>query len=669
MKNYLILFMLFSVDALAGDYYDNLTPAELAALQDPTTRNEDISNTVIDVDVEMMGDGNYLYEYTVTSPNTNLGEIAIFQVDVSCNYSPSESLGYPEMTSYSDDSWHLTLGKEHPDFPDSYPADVSSGNQATWSLMLNPNEAKAGYILISSQAPVDREYTLTPDMSLDGYDYRGIDEFTPNIPWTGDFITFGTTQGPFCPPYQCDHDGCLSEEEDLDQDDVRNEDDNCPTVSNPNQQDEDEDGVGDDCEDLPTNTAPVANDDSLTTNQNENLHIDLSDLLNNDTDPEDDNLALTDVISGTGGYIDLGEGNDLNFYPTTDFTGDATFIYEISDGYLTDTATVTINVVAVVTNTAPVAVDDSLDATENVAITFTASELISNDSDPESDTLTITSVTSGTGGTVVLTGVSIDFTPTTDFFGDATFTYEISDGELTDTATVVVAVAEVVAGQVITGTKRADNLTGTAGDDTIYGLKHYDTIHGGAGNDYIDGGNHNDTLYGEDGNDTILGGDYHDYIDGGAGNDTIHGGDDPGDDTIIGGTGNDTLNGGKGHDTYIFNAGDGQDTIIDLDQYTNTLELHSISKESLWFTRVNDDVIINILGTTDQITILNWYTAAPLSNNYKMQYIEAAGFHLTPTQAELLVDAMVTHAIPADTASIPVDVQTAQAANWISGTL
>ncbi|MDA7089354.1 Ig-like domain-containing protein, partial [Pseudomonas sp. SA3-5] len=62
------------------------------------------------------------------------------------------------------------------------------------------------------------------------------------------------------------------------------------------------------------------------------------------------------------------------------------------------TATVTVGAA----NDAPVAVDDSLTATEDTPVIFTAAQLTGNDSDPEGSPLTINNVTSGNGGTAVL---------------------------------------------------------------------------------------------------------------------------------------------------------------------------------------------------------------------------------------------------------------------------
>ena len=87
----------------------------------------------------------------------------------------------------------------------------------------------------------------------------------------------------------------------------------------------------------------------------------------------------------------------------------------------------TVNVAAV--NDAPVANADTLAATEDTPVTYTAAQLLGNDTDVDGDTLTIASVTSGTGGTAVLNGNgTVTFTPNANFNGAASFTYTATDG-------------------------------------------------------------------------------------------------------------------------------------------------------------------------------------------------------------------------------------------------
>jgi len=96
-------------------------------------------------------------------------------------------------------------------------------------------------------------------------------------------------------------------------------------------------------------------------------------------------------------------------------------------------------------NHAPVAVNDTLTATEDTAVIYTAAQLLGNDTDVELSTLSIASVTSGTGGTAVLNANgTVTFTPNVNFNGPAAFSYTASDGTLpSNTATVTVNVTAV----------------------------------------------------------------------------------------------------------------------------------------------------------------------------------------------------------------------------------
>jgi CSLREA domain-containing protein len=92
-------------------------------------------------------------------------------------------------------------------------------------------------------------------------------------------------------------------------------------------------------------------------------------------------------------------------------------------------------------NAAPDAVDDS--ATFEVNSGSHGIDVLANDTDPDLDALTITSVTQGTHGTVVNNGTSVSYTANGNFTGSDTFTYTIDDGHgHTDTATVTIAVVD-----------------------------------------------------------------------------------------------------------------------------------------------------------------------------------------------------------------------------------
>lgn len=96
-------------------------------------------------------------------------------------------------------------------------------------------------------------------------------------------------------------------------------------------------------------------------------------------------------------------------------------------------------------NTAPTASDDSASTEEDTAVTI---NVLSNDTDPESDTLSVDSATTPADGSVVVNGDdTIAYTPDSEFSGTDTFDYTVSDtGGLTDTATVTVTVEAAASG-------------------------------------------------------------------------------------------------------------------------------------------------------------------------------------------------------------------------------
>lgn len=89
-------------------------------------------------------------------------------------------------------------------------------------------------------------------------------------------------------------------------------------------------------------------------------------------------------------------------------------------------------------NSAPVAVNDTVALPKKAAIVI---DVLVNDSDPEGDDLSIIAVTQGAKGTVEITADGqLLYTPAKSFKSDS-FSYTISDGEKTATATVSLALA------------------------------------------------------------------------------------------------------------------------------------------------------------------------------------------------------------------------------------
>lgn len=90
----------------------------------------------------------------------------------------------------------------------------------------------------------------------------------------------------------------------------------------------------------------------------------------------------------------------------------------------------------------PDAVDDSITIAEDSGANVV--NVLTNDTDPNSDPLTITAVTQGAHGSVAIGASVVTYTPAANFFGSDSFTYTIDDGHSgTDTATVSVTVTNV----------------------------------------------------------------------------------------------------------------------------------------------------------------------------------------------------------------------------------
>ncbi|MGI0013257.1 MAG: Ig-like domain-containing protein, partial [Nitrososphaera sp.] len=163
-------------------------------------------------------------------------------------------------------------------------------------------------------------------------------------------------------------------------------------------------------------------------------------VLSNDSDPDGDALAITSVAEPFGGSVTENGDGTITYTPDLDFVGTDTYRYTISDGRGgTDAAYITIQVRDIMTNNPPNAVNDSTGTTKNTQVT---TNVLSNDSDPDGDALAITSVTDPAKGTATKNSGTITYTPDTGFVGTDTYQYTISDGALTDTATVTVSVSD-----------------------------------------------------------------------------------------------------------------------------------------------------------------------------------------------------------------------------------
>jgi hypothetical protein len=174
--------------------------------------------------------------------------------------------------------------------------------------------------------------------------------------------------------------------------------------------------------------------------------------------------------------------------------------------------------------------------------------------------------------------------------------------------------------------------------------------------------------YGTAGKDTLTGLDGVDMLYGLAGNDTLNGG--AGNDTLDGGSGTDKLLGGTGNDVYVFGRGYGVDTITDADSTSGNTDIakfqSGVAANQLWFRHVGNNLEVSIIGTTDKLTVQNWYSGAA---NQVEQFTTVDNKTLLNSQVENLVSAMAAFAPPSTgQTTLPQNYQDSLssviAANW-----
>ena len=183
----------------------------------------------------------------------------------------------------------------------------------------------------------------------------------------------------------------------------------------------------------PVNDAPVAVADSASTEEDRPLTIEVSDLLENDSDVEEDTLSISAVGNASNGQIEFNQiAKTITYTPNANYNGADSFEYTLSDGQ-GGTATGTVNVTVTAVNDAPVGKPDIVDTNEDTRLAIEVADLLANDDDIDEDTLRVVTVDNAVNGTVDLNGDVITFTPKLNFFTDtdagntASFTYNISD--------------------------------------------------------------------------------------------------------------------------------------------------------------------------------------------------------------------------------------------------
>ncbi|HEX6904788.1 MAG TPA: IPTL-CTERM sorting domain-containing protein, partial [Thermoanaerobaculia bacterium] len=180
-------------------------------------------------------------------------------------------------------------------------------------------------------------------------------------------------------------------------------------------------------------TNPTAVNDAATVNEDSGANP--IDVLANDTDPDGGTKSVTSVTQGANGSVAItGGGTGVTYTPNANFCGSDSFTYTLTPGG--STATVSVTVTCVDDN--PVAVNDAATVAEDSGAT--AIPVLANDTDADGGPISITSVTQGANGTVVITGggTGLTYQPNANYCGSDSFTYTLTPGGSTATVSVTV---------------------------------------------------------------------------------------------------------------------------------------------------------------------------------------------------------------------------------------
>ncbi|HCG8631398.1 TPA: tandem-95 repeat protein [Vibrio parahaemolyticus] len=194
-----------------------------------------------------------------------------------------------------------------------------------------------------------------------------------------------------------------------------------------------------DSTDKPLATTPVTLD--AIEEDGGSIIITTEELLSSVDDEDKDTLSVENLIidKGNGTLVDNGDGT-WTFTPQIDDDTEVSFTFDIIDDEdLVVSGSANLDILPI--NDAPNAENDVITTEEDTAVTI---DVLVNDSDVEGDALSIQSASvPKEQGTVEVVDGKLVFTPAENFNGEATISYIVTDGDLTDEAKVSVTVTPV----------------------------------------------------------------------------------------------------------------------------------------------------------------------------------------------------------------------------------
>ena len=388
------------------------------------------------------------------------------------------------------------------------------------------------------------------------------------------------------------------------------------------------------------NDAPAAVADSATVEQDTAITLNVADVLLNDRDIEGDALTITAVANALNGTVVLDSvAETITFTPDADYFGPASFDYTVSDGQASDTGTVNLTVnEEVVPGPGSISVSvDTTSATNVEAANFDLSVL--------SGGATVSYAINGGAGGFSQDGAGVDggasellnageslrisFDPQVSPNGIDNVVLTLSDFESGNADAVTLTVTHDSDNEGTSQLSVVQVFAQDANSSEQIDLSQF------SGVTQIDIANASGFEVG------LLNVSYEEPVPGQAGVNSFEASATISGDILIGSQGNDQLEGGDGNDELFFAAGDGQDTIDAQDDPVlvdsqETLRLEGITQDELWFSRTGDNLLIDVIGNDDQVTVNNDF----LSEEFQINTLVTGDSVVSNGQIDQLVAAM-----------------------------
>ena len=182
---------------------------------------------------------------------------------------------------------------------------------------------------------------------------------------------------------------------------------------------------------------PVAKPDHFTTPVNAQLKVNAPGVLANDVNPGAGQLTAVIVNAPAHGNVTLQANGGFTYTPNKDFIGSDGFTYQASNGQLSNITQVVIDITPV----PPTAVNDSFTAEKGKTLSVSAPGVLANDQKNGNLPLQAILVEEPVDGNLILNSDgSFTYTPTVDYATQDSFTYQASNGLLSNIATVTIAI-------------------------------------------------------------------------------------------------------------------------------------------------------------------------------------------------------------------------------------